>query len=415
MTRTPAVVCRAVPALLAVLTLAACAAPGSSPPTSSSPPGVPAASFADVEAQAQGQTVSLWMYGGDEQGNAYVDDDLIPAAAAAGVTLRRVPVADTGEAITRILSERQAGSTDGDVDLVWVNGNNFGTAKQAGGWLCDWAGTLPNRKYVDPTDPLLVSDFGTPIDGCESPWHKAQFTLVYDSAKVADPPTTLQGVLDYAKAHPGRFTYPAPPDFTGSVFLREVAVSQGDVPVDYTPEAAGQVTPGLYAALEELAPSLWREGATYPKDQTELDRLYAGGEIDFTMTYGPATLTDLVAKGTFPSTTTVLTLTDGTVGNASFLAIPSTSGSQAGAKVVANLALSPEQQLKKAEPDVWGQFTVLDTALLDSTDAAAFAALPSSPVVPSYETLSKNAHAELGSAWVPVLDEGWRRQVLAGS
>lgn len=49
------------------------------------------------------------------------------------------------------------------------------------------------------------------------------------------------------------------------------------------------------------------------------------------MTYGPATLTKLVADGTFPKTTKVLTLTDGTVGNASFLAIPSTSGHHAGA------------------------------------------------------------------------------------
>ncbi len=415
MPRTPDLPRTAAAVLLVGLALSACAAPGSGPSTAPPSAGTAAPSFADVEAQAKGQTVSLWMYGGDEQGNAYVDRDLVPAAAAEGVTLRRVPVADTGEAITRILSERQAGSTDGDVDLVWVNGNNFGTGKQAGGWLCGWAKDLPNRKYVDPADPLLVTDFGTPIDGCESPWHKAQFTLVYDSAKVPDPPTTLQGVLDYARAHPGRFTYPAPPDFTGSVFLREVAVAESDVPVDYTQEAAAKVTPGLYKTLRDLAPSLWREGKTYPKDQAELDKLYAGGEVDFTMTYGPATLTDLVAKGTFPKTTKVLTLAGGTVGNASFLAIPSTSGSQAGAKVVANLALSPEQQLKKAEPDVWGQFTVLDPARLDAADKAAFAGLPSSPVVPSYAVLSRDAHAELGSAWVPVLDGGWRRQVLAGS
>ena len=41
------------------------------------------------------------------------------------MTLRRVPIADTGDALNRILAERQAGITDGDVDLVWVNGDNF--------------------------------------------------------------------------------------------------------------------------------------------------------------------------------------------------------------------------------------------------------------------------------------------------
>ena len=39
-----------------------------------------------VAQQARGQTVDLWMYGGDQQGNAYVDDVLAPAAQELGVT-----------------------------------------------------------------------------------------------------------------------------------------------------------------------------------------------------------------------------------------------------------------------------------------------------------------------------------------
>ena len=97
------------------------------------------------------------------------------------------------------------------------------------------------------------------------------------------------------------------------------------------------------------------------------------------MTYGPATLTELVADGTFPETTRVLRLEEGTVGNASFLALPVTAGDQAGAQVVANLALSPEQQAAKADPAVWGQFTVLDVARLDPADQRRFDALPESP------------------------------------
>ncbi|WP_216698894.1 hypothetical protein [Arthrobacter sp. H20] len=74
--------------------------------------------FDEVLAAAQGQTVDLWMFGGDAKGNAYVDDILAPAAQDQGVTLRRVPIADTPDALNRVLSELQAGRGDGSVDLI---------------------------------------------------------------------------------------------------------------------------------------------------------------------------------------------------------------------------------------------------------------------------------------------------------
>lgn len=374
-------------------------------------------SFEEVLDAAEGQTVDLWMYGGDEQGNAYVDDILAPAAAAEGVTLRRVPIADTADAVNRILSERQAGRADGSVDLVWANGANFSTGKQADAWRCGWTDLLPNMALTGQEDPLLLNDFGTPVDGCEAPWHKAQFTFFYNSATVPDPPTTLGGILSWAKENPGRFTYPAPPDFTGSVFLREVLLSTAggaeQVPLEYSEEAFEEYAPPAVAALEDVEPSLWREGSTYPRDEQALTTLFADGEVDIAMTYGPATLTDLVASGALPASTKVLPLEEGTVGNASFLAIPANAGDAAGAMVVANLALAPDQQAAKANPDVWGQFPVLDLSRLDEDGKALFDQLPASPVVPGYEELSRNAHGELGADWVPALDEAWRQNVAS--
>ncbi len=402
---------------VAVLGLAvtACAAPQrrAAPKTS-------AQSWTQITQAAKGQTVDLWMYGGDQQGNAYVDDVLTPAASKLGVTLRRVPVADTKDAMTRILAERQAGKKDGTVDLVWINGDNFATGKQAGAWNCGWSAGLPNMKYVAAGDPLVTRDFGIDVAGCEAPWHKAQFSLVYDSARVTKPPTSMAGVLQWAKDHPGRFTYPAPPDFTGSVFVREAFYSTSGgyakIPSQFAQGAYDKLTPQLWKTLKDVAPSLWRQGRTYPRDTVALDKLYADGVVDMTMTYGPATLTKLVSDGTFPATTRILPLKEGTIGNSSFLAIPASANDAAGAKVVANLALSPEQQAIKANPRTWGQFTVLDARLLNSTDKARFDALPTSKVVPSYDVLSRNANPELASSWVPKLDEGWRRAVLgAGS
>lgn len=402
-------------ALLAALSLGACAGPSATAPTSTSAGGA-VTEWGTVEQAARGQQVSLWMWGGDPKGNAYVDDVLAPAAAKLGVTLKRVPIADTKDALTRILAEKQAGRTDGDVDLVWVNGDNFATGKQADAWACGWADKLPNAALIAPGDPLVSTDFGTAVQGCESPWHKAQFSLVYDSARVTDPPTTLAGVLDWAAQHPGRFTYPAPPDFTGSVFVRQVLYSvaggYANVPSQFEQAAFDRLTPALWQRLTTLSPSLWREGSTYPRDSVALDKLFADGQVDFTMTYGPATITELVAKGTFPATTRVLPLQEGTVGNASFLAIPATSGHRDAAMVVANLALSPAQQVAKANPNTWGQFTVLSMDQLKPADRSLFAALPASPVVPAYEVISAHANPELSAGWVPKIDDGWRRAVL---
>ncbi|MGI8523300.1 MAG: hypothetical protein ACR2K3_08320, partial [Nocardioides sp.] len=55
-----------------------------------------------------------------------------------------------------------------------------------------------------------------------------------------------------------------PPDFTGSMFVREVlrsvAATQGlgEVPLLYSARAADKLTPALWARLKNLAPALWR-------------------------------------------------------------------------------------------------------------------------------------------------------------
>ncbi|WP_090588521.1 ABC transporter substrate-binding protein [Arthrobacter subterraneus] len=394
----------------AALVLASCAAP----------PTLRAENFAgfdEVLEEANGQSVDFWMYGGDERDNRYVDEVLAPAAQEKGVTLRRVAVPDTADALNRVLSERQAGWQSGLVDLIWVNGTHFSVGRQADVWQCGWTDLLPNMEYTDPEDSLITDDFGTPVDGCEAPWHKAQFTFFYNSDAVEDPPTSLEGILEWAQEHPGRFTYPAPPDFTGSAFVREVMLSTAggaeEVPLEYSVEAFEKHAPEALDALRGLAPALWREGRRHPRDEQELNRLFSDGEVDMAMTYGPATLPGLIATGALPESTRALTLMEGTVGNASFLAIPANAGDAAGAMVVANLALSPEQQAAKADLEVWGQFTVLDLERLSPAQTALFKTLTPSPVVPSYEAISHKAHGELGAGWVMALDEAWRRGVAA--
>ncbi|MDQ3520969.1 MAG: ABC transporter substrate-binding protein, partial [Gemmatimonadota bacterium] len=144
-------------------------------------PPRPAADWAAVTQAADGQTVRWWMYGGDERANRYVDEHVAPAAAQLGVTLERVPVADTADAVQRVIAEQRAGREAGGVDLVWVNGVNFALGKEADTWLTGWTQDLPRAHLLDPDDPALTTDFGVAVQGQELPWSRAAFVFAYDT------------------------------------------------------------------------------------------------------------------------------------------------------------------------------------------------------------------------------------------
>lgn len=324
----------------------------------SDPGSVPAAVSAwdDVLADAEGQTVRFWMWGGDEALNEHIDTVVAPAAQELGVVLERVPIEDTADALARLAAEADAGAEESSVDLVWVNGTNFAQGREAGLWLTDWTSTLPSFSLLDPDDPSLSRDFGVPVDGQELPWSRAAFVLAHDTGRLPDPPRSFTELADYVRAHPGRVTYPAPPDFTGSAFVRQAVQALGE--------------DDAFSLLAELEPLLWDGGATHPVDQVELDRLFAAGELDLAMSYNPNFVDTAVAGGTFPETVQPFLFEGGTLQNVSFVAIPGRSRSPAGAMVVANLLASPEVQADKLARV--GAPSVLDLDRLAGAQLAAF-------------------------------------------
>jgi len=351
--------------------------------------------FSAIVKQAHGQTVRWWLYGGDEKVNAYVDDVVAPAARKLGVQIRRVPVTDTADALQRVVAERRAGKTAGGaVDLIWINGENFATGKQAGLWLRGWARGLPNARYLDQSDPAISRDFQVPVDGQESPWQRAAFVYAYDSAKLTAPPQDLDGLLAYAKAHPGRVTYPAPPDFTGSAFVRQVVADRGE-------DAA-------FAYLKELKPYLYRQGSTFPKSEAELSTLFGDGKVDFAMSYDSSFVSSGVRKGGFPGSARPFLLGGGALQNTSFVAIPADAAHQAGAQVVANLLLSPRLQAAKLAPDSLGNPTVLDRRRLGAS-ARLFSGVAASPYI--LRDYGRTV-PELPADRVAPLERRWTQEVL---
>ena len=377
-------------AVLGALLLAGCGGSSSSTPTGGS--------WRQILAEARGQTVNWWLYGGDAATNAFVEDYVKPAAAKLGVTVKRVPVSDTVDAVNRVVAERKAGkSSGGAVDMIWINGENFVEGKGAGLWLDDWARKLPNSRYVDWSAPIINRDFQVPVAAQESPWQGAAFVYGYDTDTVASPPRTFPALLAWAKAHPGRFTYPAPPDFTGAAFVRQVI------------QRLGSVEKGL-RFLAELKPYQYEGGKQFPTSIDELDQLFANGQVDFDMSYNASFLNLGVKKGQFPSTVRPFLIGGGALQNTSYVTIPANAAHTAGAEVVANLLLEPRLQAAMANPAVLGTPAVLDPGRLPASAAAALTG-PGDRSPYLLRTLGRPLTELASSRDVPI-EEAWMRAVL---
>ena len=395
-----------------VLALSACSSSGGG--TASA--GLDASNWSSVLAAAKGQTVNWYMYGGDDTLNTFVTGYVADQLKNDAVRLNQVKVTDTGDAVNTVLGEKQAGKTTGvAVDAIWINGENFATGVQAKVWYCGWVKDLPNAKYVDFTNPAVTSDFGVPVNGCESVWQQADSALVYNNAKLTPADVaSVTSLLAWAKTHPGRFTYPALPDFTGSMAVRTILYDTIGGPqslsgpfdeATYAPAASK-----LFARLNAIAPSLWRGASTYPQSEDAVEKLYADGVIDAYFTYGPGAVADKVDKGQYPATTREAVPSVGNIANISNIAIPNDAAHRAAALVLANLLQDPATQLALYQAE--GSYPGIDLDKTSPQTRSAFAAVPLSPSVLPLAALLAHAQPELASAYVTRIEKDWKSAVL---
>ncbi|WP_190305622.1 ABC transporter substrate-binding protein [Roseicitreum antarcticum] len=287
----------------------------------------------------------------------------------------------TADAVTRVVSEKTAGrDTGGAVDAIWINGANFISMKENGLLFGPFAEELPNWRYVDTTaNPAVLTDFTVPVEGFGAPWAMFQMVFEYDSASLSEPPKSAVALTAWASANPGRFTYPQPPDFLGTSFLKQLLYGVLEDPevlqsaiVDTDYEA---VTAPLWAYLDNLHPNLWRQGQVFPENEPALGALLADDEIDIAFSFNPGRASAAIADGTLQDTVRTYVWDAGTIGNSSFLSIPYNAANKAGALVLANLILDPEIQARAQDPAILGFQTVLGMDLLGVEDRARFDAL----------------------------------------
>ena len=367
------------------------------------------ADWSQIQNEAKGQTVYFNAWGGSEATNAYIAWAAKEAKTRYRIDVRHVKISETAEVVKRVQTEMAAGRTrDGSVDLMWVNGENFRNLKNGGLLFGPWAQSLPNWSLVDLNKPVRT-DFSVPTEGYESPWGTAQLTLIADSAKTPTPPRSAADLLAFAKASPGSVSYPKPPDFHGTTFVKqlllELTPNKAVLQQPVTPAVFAAATLPLWAYLDQFHPSLWRNGKTFPASAAEMHRMLGDGELKISITFNPNEAANLIASKQLPASAYSFGFTGGTIGNVHFVAIPVNSRAKAGAQVFANFLLSAEAQARKADITVWGDGTVLDISKLAPASQALIRKKAAGALGEAVPTLPE-PHA----SWVEALEAEWLKR-----
>jgi putative thiamine transport system substrate-binding protein len=364
-----------------------------------------------VTKEARGQTVYFNAWAGSEAINAYIRWAGQQTLERFGVRVEHVKVSDAADVVKRVRSEKAAGKQAGTVDLVWINGENFLAMKREGLLFGPITSKLPNFALVDVQGkPTTRLDFAEPVEGMEAPWGMAQLTFMVDGKQVPNPPQNIQELLAFAKANPGRVTYPRPPDFHGTTLLKQILLDLNPArdafykPV--TPEAFAKAAAPLWSYLDALHPHLWRAGKQFANNAAAVRQMLADGELRWALTFNPNDAANEIAAGRLPQSVVSYQFGSGTMGNTHFVAIPVNASAKQGALVFANFLLSAEAQARKADISIWGDPTVLAVNKLSSMEQTLFAGRGA----PGQVHNAAPAIPEPHGSWVDPLEKEWLKR-----
>ncbi len=216
--------------------------PGASGPAGSGPAG--------SEPASGGEAVTLNVI--DVAGNLQLTQSMIDAFVAANpdrVAAVNYDKAPSPELAGRIQAQQEGNNLQ--TDLVLTGTDALAAGIELDLWeeiapMYEERGTTLDQILLDPAYDMqaLAEGFGVVIT-----YYPSGPLLEYDPARVSDPPSTPEELLEYAKANPGRFMYARPANSgPGRTFIMGLPYLLGDEdPMD--PENGWDNT---WAYLEEL-------------------------------------------------------------------------------------------------------------------------------------------------------------------
>ncbi len=377
-------------------------------------PSLEGLSWEQIEAQAEGQSVTLMMWQGDPLINKYMSDYVAPEVKKRyAIDLNIVP-GQGNEIVGTLMTEIEAGKEVSEIDMMWINGETFFQLRQIKALYGPFVKKLPNNGYINWDNPFIAYDFQQPVEGYECPWGNVQLALIYNSDKVTQPPADLAELEQWVKDHPGKFTISN--EFTGMTLLKSwlihLAGGQEGLKGNFDEQKYEQYGAELWAYVNRIKPYLWNEGQSFPTTLAQMHQLFANGEVWFTMSNNDGEVDNKILQGLFPENSRAYVPASGTIQNTHYMGIVKHAAHKAAAMVVINFLISPEAQWKKMQPAVWGDGTILSASKLPKEWQEKFAAIPGRKYAPERSNIESKALMEPAPEYMIRIFEDFRKEVM---
>ena len=294
------------------------------------------------------KAVSLWATGSDNVREIFeaLVSDFNTNSEYAGqyeVTLQFMLSGTGAQTLADMLTAAsKAGQTNTDYDIVDLSGDDLSKVVSLIGqeqFVKLDSSKIPNSSSVEAKSSIAT-------DYCQ-PYRGTTVILAYDSAKVPTPPATMDELVAWMKANPGRFAYNTPgTGGAGDSFARSAVYN-------FLPEEAFTSDDEKWVSewdagfdfLKEIHPYIYSSGGSivYPnKNQGTLDLLNQG-EIDMCPNWADMVLSQR-ASGEIKDTIKITQIDPALTGSLQSLAIPTFGSNEEGAYAFMNYMLSPAAQ-----------------------------------------------------------------------
>ncbi|MFT7351756.1 MAG: putative spermidine/putrescine transport system substrate-binding protein [Flavobacterium sp.] len=371
-------------------------------------------SWDSITADSKGKKLTMMMWMGDSKINRYMKN-FVKVQVKNKFDIDLEIIDGQGSTIVQnLMTEKQANAPNSEIDMVWINGETFFQLRQIDALFGPWTSKLPNSKYIDFENPFIGIDFQNKIEGYELPWGNVQMSIIYNPLKIVNPPQTKAELLEFVKKNPGVFTFDN--QFTGLTFLKSLLVdisgNKNELYGKFDEKKYKKYSEELWSYINQLKPYLWRKGEVFPEGVAQMHQLFSNGELWFTMSNNDAEIDSKIEEGVFPETSTAYVPNFGSIQNSHYLGIIKTSAKKQAAMVVANFMVSPEAQLKKLDPSVWGDGTVLNRVKLSKEDQLKFDNLPARKKAPNRKDIEKRAIMELEPEYMIRLAADFKTEII---